>query len=187
MRHSCIIMALTTLCIALAGCAPRVYVEQDSTANFSNLRSFAWVSQPIGPVNNPILDSQILEERVKRAVVSDLTKRGFVQTSSDQSPDFLVTYHTVSKQKLESSGASFSLSFGGYYPYGFGNVMVPVGNNVQTREQGTLMLDIINAHDKRLIWRGWTKDWISQDNYSDQAVDKDVQKILAKFSPKPTL
>ncbi|MGB9430402.1 MAG: DUF4136 domain-containing protein [Gammaproteobacteria bacterium] len=174
---------LAVLAVALAGCSPRVLVEQDSTANFSNLHTFAWLSQPIGPVNNPILDSQILEERVKRAVVSDLTGRGYVQASSDQSPDFIVTYHTVSKQKLESSGASVALGFGGFYPYGFGNVIVPVGNNVQTREQGTLMLDIINAHDKRLIWRGWTKDWISQDNYSEQAVNNDVQKILAKFPP----
>jgi len=182
MRHTFFVI-LTCLSIALAGCAPRVLVEQDSTANFSNLRSFAWVSPPIGPVNNPILDSQILEERVKRAVVSDLTGRGYVETSSDQSPDFIVTYHTISKQELESSGASVSIGFGGFYPYGFGNVIVPVGNSVQTREQGTLMLDIINAHDKRLMWRGWTKDWISQDNYSEQAVNKDVQKILAKFPP----
>ena len=176
---------LAGLLLALAACAPRVYVEQDNTANLSGLRTFAWVSPPIGPVNNPILDSQILEERVQRAVVADLTARGFTQVASDQSPDFTVTYHTVSKQKLESSGASFAIGFGSYYPYGFGNVFVPVGTNVQSRDQGTLMLDIIDSRSKRLVWRGWTKDWISQDNYSDQAVAQDVHKILAKFPAMP--
>lgn len=173
------------LVVALAACAPRVYVEQDNTASFSGLRTFAWVSPPIGPVNNPILDSQILEGRVQRAVVADLSARGFTQVAANQSPDFTVTYHTVSKQKLESSGASFAIGFGSYYPYGFSNVFVPVGNNVQSRDQGTLMLDIIDGRSKRLIWRGWTKDWISQDNYSEQAVAQDVHKILSKFPAMP--
>ena len=173
------------LMMMLAACAPRVYVERDNTANLSGLRTFAWVSPPIGPVSNPILDSQILEDRVRRAVVADLTARGFTQVAADQSPDFTVTYHTVSKQVLESSGASFAIGFGGYYPYGFSNVFVPVGTNVQSRDQGTLMLDIIDGRSKRLVWRGWTKDWISQDNYSEQAVAQDVHKILAKFPATP--
>ena len=173
------------LVMALAACAPRVYVEQDNSVKLNGLRTFAWVSPPIGPVSNPILDSQILEERVQRAVVADLTARGFTQVAADQSPDFTVTYHTVSKEKLESSGASFAIGFGGYYPYGFGNVVVPVGPNVQSRDQGTLMLDVIDGRSKRLVWRGWTKDWISQDNYSEQAVAGDVHKILAKFPAFP--
>jgi hypothetical protein len=173
------------LVLALAACAPRVYVESDSTANFSGLRTFAWVSPPIGPVSNPILDSQILEDRVRRAVVADLTARGFTQVAANQSPDFTITYHTVSKQKLESSGASFAIGFGSFYPYGFSNVLVPVDTNVQSRDQGTLMLDIIDGRSKRLVWRGWTKDWISQENYSAQAVAQDVNKILAKFPAMP--
>lgn len=177
---------LAGLSVALAACAPRVYVEQDNSANLAGLRTFAWVSPPIGPIANPILDSQILEDRVQRAVVADLTSRGFTQVTPAQSPDFTVTYHTVSKQKLESSGASFAIGFGGYYPYGYSNVVVPVGGGVQSRDQGTLMLDIIDGHSKRLVWRGWTKDWISQDNYSEQAVTQDVHKILAKFPATPS-
>ncbi|MBU6421512.1 MAG: DUF4136 domain-containing protein [Gammaproteobacteria bacterium] len=185
--HKLPLTLLLVSVLALAACAPRVYVERDNTANLSGLHTFAWVSPPIGPVANPILDSQILEERVQRAVVADLTARGFTQVAANQSPDFTVTYHTVSKQKLESSGASFAIGFGGYYPYGFGNVVVPVGSNVQSREEGTLMLDIIDARSKRLVWRGWTKDWISLDNYSEQAVAEDVHKILAKFPGTPSM
>ncbi|MDE2022990.1 MAG: DUF4136 domain-containing protein [Gammaproteobacteria bacterium] len=184
MQKLLLAFALCSL-VALAACAPRVYVEQDHSVKLTGLRTFTWVSPPVGPVSNPILDSQILEERVQRAVVADLTARGFTQVAADQSPDFTVTYHTVSKQKLESSGASFAIGFGGYYPYGFGNVVVPVGNNVQSRDQGTLMLDIIDGRSKRLVWRGWTKDWISQENYSEQAVAQDVRKILAKFPAFP--
>ena len=34
---------------------------------------------------------------------------------------------------------------------------------------------------KRLVWRGWTKGWVSQDSYTDEAVKSAVQQILAKF------
>lgn len=174
---------LGVLTLALAACAPRVTIEHDHQANFLDLHTFAWVTPKAGPVTNPILDSDILEGRVQRAVIADLSRRGYVQTDSRQDADFLVTYHTVSKQKLESTPASFSIGFGGYYPYGYGNVFMPVGNTVQSREQGTLMLDVIDAKTQRLIWRGWTNDWISKSNYSEQAVANDVQRILAKFPP----
>ncbi|MDE2196185.1 MAG: DUF4136 domain-containing protein [Gammaproteobacteria bacterium] len=178
-------LLLMAVALLLVGCAPRVMVEHDSSAPFSDYHSFAWVSPPVGPVKDPILDSQILDDRVKHAVIADLNARGYVETAPDKSPDFIVTYHTVSKQKLESSGASFSFGFVDAFPSGFGSVIVPVGNNVESREQGTLMLDVLDGHNKRLVWRGWTRDWVSQDNYSEKAVSQAVQDILARFPPKP--
>lgn len=177
---------VAALLLALAGCTSSVLVEQDDTAQFSNLHTFAWVRPPQGPVQNPILDSQILEERVRRAAVADLTSRGYAQTTPDQSPDFIVTYRTVGKQELQSTGTTFSFGFIDAFPSGFGSVIVPVGNTVESREQGTLMLDIIDGHNKRLVWRGWTSDWVSQDNYSEKAINKAVEEILAKFPPKST-
>jgi hypothetical protein len=176
---------LATVCMALVGCAPRVYVDQDSSARFSNLHTFAWVSPPSGEVRDPILDSQILGERVQRAVVANLTGRGYTHTTPDQKPDFIITYHTVGKEKLQTPGPSFSFGFVDAFPRGFGSIVVPVGDDIQSREQGTLMLDIIDGQSKRLVWRGWTTDWVSQDNYSMQAVTKAVDEILARFPPSP--
>jgi hypothetical protein len=171
------------LALSLAACAPRVMVEHDATAGFGSYHSFAWVSPPPAPVKDPILDSQILEDRVKQAVVGELTARGYLQVATGQAADFIVTYHTSSKQQIESSGPSFSFGFIDAFPSGFGSVVVPVGGNVESREQGTLMLDIIDAHDKRLVWRGWTNGWVSQSNYSEKAVSQAVREILAKFPP----
>ena len=183
MRHS-FLTILAGVCIVLAGCAPRVYVEQDNSMRFSDLHSFEWVSPPIGKVKDPILDSQILGERVQRAVVTNLSGRGYKQTTPEQNPDFIITYHIVSKTQLQSSGASFSFGFFNASPNRFGSVAL--GNNVQTQEQGTLMLDIIDAHNQQLMWRGWTNDVVNQDNYSEQAITKTVDAILAKFPPKPS-
>lgn len=181
-RFTLFIMAI----VLLSGCAPRVLVEHDDTARFVGLHTFAWISPPQGPVRNPILDSQILEGRVQRAVVADLTRRGYVETTPQQSPNFIVTYHTVGQQKLQSSGVGFGFGFGyvDSFPSGYGSVIMPVDNTVESREQGTLMLDIIDGRSKRLVWRGWTSDWVNRDNYSEKAVTQAVEEILAKFPPK---
>lgn len=175
------VFACTLLVFLLAGCAPRVYTEQDDQARFEGYHSYAWLSPPAAPVRDPILDSQILESRVRHAVEGTLTSRGFQEVAVDAGPDFLVTYHTASKQKIESSGASLSFGFIDAFPHGFGAVAVPVGGDVESRDEGTLMVDVMDAKSKRLVWRGWTSGWLNQDNYTQEAVDSAVKQILDKF------
>lgn len=165
----------------LAACSPRIYTEQDEQAHFDGYHSYAWLTPPPSPVRDPILDSQILEGRVRHSVEADLAHRGFQEVPPDAGPDFLVTYHTASKQKIESSGATFSFGFIDSFPRGFGAVAVPVGGDVESRDEGTLMLDVIDAKSKRLVWRGWTSGWLSQDNYTQEAVDSAVKQIFDKF------
>ena len=167
--------------LLLSACAPRIYTEQDDQAVLTGYHSYAWVAPTDKTIKDPILDSQILESRVRRAVAATLGARGMSEVAPDTNPDFMVTYHTTAKQKIESSGASFSFGIVDTFPHGFGAVAVPVGSDVQSREEGTLMLDIIDGKSKRLVWRGWTTGWVSQDSYTDEAVNSAVQQILAKF------
>ena len=176
-----LIFSCVLLTLLLGGCAPRVYTEQDDQARLEGYHNYAWLSPPAAPVRDPILDSQILESRVRHAVQGALTARGFQEVQVDAGPDFLVTYHTASKQKIESSGASLSFGFIDAFPHGFGAVAVPVGGDVESRDEGTLMVDVIDAKSKRLVWRGWITGWLNQDNYSQEAVDSAVKDILDKF------
>jgi len=176
-----LILGLALAGLLLAGCSPRIYTEQDEQAHFDSYHSYAWLSPPPGKVRDPILDSQILEGRVRRAVEGNLKTRGYDEVQADAGPDFLVTYHTASKQKIESSGASFSFGVLDTFPRGFGAVAVPLGPDVESRDEGTLMVDIIDGRSKRLVWRGWTTGWESQDNYTQEAVNSAVQQILEKF------
>ena len=163
----------------LSACAPRIYVDQDPDAKLGGYHRFAWLSPPPSPVRDPILDSQILDGRVHKAVSADLKARGYEEVAPDANPDFLVTYHTSAKQTLQSTGPSFSFGFVDAFPRGFG--AVGFGPDVQTRDEGTLMLDVLDAQNKRLVWRGWTTELLNQDNYSDSAVAGAVKDIFDKF------
>ncbi len=173
------IVALSALALLLAACSPRIYVEQDDTAHLGAYHSYAWLSPPPGPVRDPILDSQIFEGRVQRAVEADLKARGYTPAADPAGADFLVTYHTVSKQKLDSGGVGFGFGVVDAFPRGFGTVVV--APPVESRDEGTLMLDMIDGKSKRLVWRGWTSGWLNQDNYTDAAVASAVHQILDKL------
>jgi hypothetical protein len=165
--------------LLLSACAPRIYVDQDPDAKLGGYHRFAWLSPPPAPVRDPILDSQILDGRVHKAVSADLKGRGYEEVAPDASPDFLVTYHTSSKQTLQSTGPSFGFGFVDAFPRGFG--AVGFGPDVQTRDEGTLMLDVLDAQSKRLVWRGWTTQLLNQDNYSDSSISGAVKDIFDKL------
>ena len=175
------LLGLAGLTLLLAACAPRIYTEQDQDAKLAGYHRFAWATPPAGPVRDPILDSQILEARVHKAVTTDLASRGYEEVAPDANPDFLVTYHTSAKQTIQSSGPSFSFGFVDAFPRGFGAVGFPVGPDVQSRDEGTLMLDVLDGQSKRLVWRGWTTELLNQDNYSDKSVQDAVKAIFDKF------
>jgi hypothetical protein len=180
----CTLWGLAGLTLLLAACAPRIYTEQDQDAKLSGYHRFAWLTAPVGPVRDPILDSQILESRVHKAVTGDLAARGYTEVAPDANPDFLVTYHTSSKQIIDSSNPSFGF-FMGLGPHGAGGAVLATGPDIQSRDEGTLILDVMDGQSKRLVWRGWTTQLLNQDNYSDQSVQSAVKNIFDKFPAKP--
>ena len=52
--------------------------------------------------------------------------------------------------------------------------------------EGTLILDIIDAHNNEITWRGWASKALDHDPDPDNVrmyVNKAVEKILEKFPP----
>jgi hypothetical protein len=175
------LLSILAAAFLLSACSPRIYVDQDPDAKLGGYHRFAWAPPPPAPVHDPILDSQILDDRVHKAVSADLKGRGYEEVAPDANPDFLVTYHTSSKQTVQSTGSNFSFGFGfvDAFPHSFG--AVGFSPDVQTRDEGTLMLDVLDAQSKRLVWRGWTTQLLNQDNYSASSIAGAVRDIFDKF------
>ena len=167
--------------LLLAGCATPVQYEYNS-APYVQWHNFAWVAPPPGPIRNPVVDSGILATRVEQAVTATLTAQGYRQVASPMRADFVVTYHT-SLQKKQEPNPSVGLSYG-WWGHPFSSVVVsqPGQREVQ---QADLIIDVVEAKTKRLVWRGWVTNSPSRSNYSQQAVAAAVAKIFSKFPPQP--
>ena len=170
---------LATL-LFLGGCATGVRTEFDEQADFDRYRTFSWLAPEVRGVDDPILDSQLLNKRVKRAVVAALQQRDY--EAVDNNPDCLVTYHTASKEKLRSSAYRVGIGYGPHYGY-WGQHVLFDGPDIRSYEEGVLIVDIIDAQSDTLIWRGWDSSLLTQRNFAEQAIRESVEKILAKFPP----
>lgn len=172
------LMVMLLASVVLAGCAPQIHTEYDEKADFSNYKTFTWAPPVIKKVENPILDSELLTERVYKAVKEELTRRGYTEVEKDA--DFNITYHTASKEKLRSSPFSIGIGYGHYYGR-WGHSVIFDGPDMRSEEEGVLILDIMT--NNKLVWRGWDTSLVSQKNYSQKAINQAVEKILAKFPP----
>ncbi len=169
---------ITMLALALAGCAPsmRIQTDADPNADFSGYRTYTWLPLPQGGdrrVNNPTVAS-----RITSAVDATLNSKGLhKQTSGD--PDFFVGYHAALQGRTDATTVNT------YYGYGWGAWGPPYATTaVRYFEQGTLIIDIVDAASMKLVWRG------SAEAEIDRAVDEQkrrerandaVRKIFADF------
>ena len=66
------------------------------------------------------------------------------------------------------------IGYGYFGPYGY-DYSYPVA---------VLVIDVLDAKNHRLIWRGWVSRGIRQSNFSAAAIYRDVNRILAHFPPR---
>ncbi len=170
------VMAVVAI-VAIAGCSStQIRTDYDQFATFRGLRTYAWIEEDASRGTNPSINNPLVDRRIRNAVDSELIRRGYQRVSSGN-PDFRIRYHVIGTDKVEiQSGSSY-----GYYRYGY-------GNDVYSYEytEGTLVIDIIDGKDNRLIWRGWARKALDDNPHPEQVdmyVRQAVQKLLKEFPP----
>jgi hypothetical protein len=140
----------------------------DPKVNFTNLKTYDWL--PASEKTN--IDSFTLM-RVKKAVNAELQARGIRKTS--ENPDFLIAAHLGSKDKVNVKNWGYRRSYRG-------------SDRVVTYqyEEGSLILDFVDAKSKTLIWMGAAKAniyGVLTPEERERLVNEGVQKILRNFPP----
>lgn len=172
--------------VILSACSTmRVESDHDGSANFSDLKTYSWVSRA---KRDPILtriNDEFVESRVQQAVNSQLAAKGYkMQTSG--TPDFLVSYYASLTAKLR-----VRTDYDGYRKPSESLGSIPSTGRTRTRvhdfDQGLLVLHIVDPETKKLMWRGTAEDAVdlrwSQERKTAK-ISEAVQKMLSQFPPK---
>ena len=179
----------------LTGCSPVVSVstDYDRTAPFSQYRTWNWYQA--APTASRDADKfgnydTFLDKRIKGAILSQMSAKGFNQSSTN--PDILVAYDVSIERRQEvEPGFTYAPGFGwgyGYwygYRYDYGFRRFPNYTMVQEYNEGTVVIDIVNAKDNQLIWRGWGQARVGTAGISESEINRIVREILEKYPPKP--
>lgn len=160
--------------ILLANCSSiRVNMDYDQEADFSAYKTFAWLPQRKGTAaRNPLAD-----KRIKKAVNDELIAKGYA--GDTRVPDLLLAYHTGMRSKIDVT--SWGYRYGRYWRYPVGRV------SVYQYQEGTLVLDIVDAQKKELVWRGVAQKALSETSSvekKEENLTKIVAKLLKKFPPQ---
>ncbi len=165
--------ALVTLTLAIAGCAStevRSYIARG--IDLREHRTYNWAREDARATGDPRLDNnRFFQERVQAAVEEQLAHRGFEKTDS---PDLIVRYHAGVIQVIEGGRTG---------PSGQCDECEP-----EVYDQGTLVIDLVDARTNTLLWRGWAKGSIDgvidNQQWMEQRIDEAVARIMRELPPR---
>ncbi len=168
------IILLLLLLVFTASCATvSVNYDYDPDVNFTNLKTFNWMPDPKRAKKHGLT-----LKRVKTAVKRELKSKGISLVY--EYPDFLIAIH--GDKQLRTTITDWGYSPGRYgWHWGRGGI------DVYQYEEGTLILDFIDANNKELIWRGTATGIVDPDLSPEKRtenINKAVAKTLENFPPE---
>ena len=161
--------------LAAVAQAQKIKVEYDKSVDFSKFKTYA-----IDPVDNAA--KPMLRLAIQAAVQDDLTKRGL--TKVDANPDLYVQmYGAVDSDAIANYHDPIYGS--GIPPLNYGITLwhnIPGTVTTVVVHKGELVVDLIDARQKQLIWRGIAKQNLStqRDKLLDQ-VNTTVEKMFKQY------
>jgi hypothetical protein len=163
----------------LIACAPgmQVYTDYDRDYSMRDYATYSWAEQSeIEAKNNPLYYNELTDKRIKSAVNEQLAIKGYKLTS--ENPDLILHYHIVVEDRTEIQ----SDPYGYYGPY-----WMRTRTYSYQYKLGTLIIDLMDAQNKNLLWRGWAVSVLNQEYTPDKTevnIRLAVTNILEKL-PKP--
>jgi hypothetical protein len=150
----------------------RVATHVDPTANFSKYRSFEIKRGLI--VRNGAVDPRAtdIQASVENALKEELMRKGLVPSA--ENPDIFVTYTQGARTRQELEQVWI---YGGY-GWAYGPHFIDIF--VEEHTDSTFVVDVIDATEKRIVWRSIVKS-VDQDFGTADYVRRVVKKALEKY------
>lgn len=159
----CAIVACMTSAIALG---QQVSVNYNHSQSFTQFHTYAWGSNNANQIQNSIL-AQVAVQDVDTA----LQGKGLQKVAENQNPDIIVTANGGMKEQTSYSAWGMR-GIGG----GMGGI-TPEQNVI-----GTMIVDLYDAKNQSLIWRGIAQNSLNNNgNKNQQMVQKAITKMFQQW------
>jgi len=161
----------------------RVVTDLNPEADFSAYRTYQLTEEPPTEEIDRVVFDDIVVARIRQAIDSVLAGKGY--SEAREAPDLLVSWHggVDARAKYTGVGGRYGLPpYGSPYP-GFG---YPASGRVGAWDQGTVLIEVVDAKDGDLVWRGLgqTTLYAESDAAKRQALtSKSIAKIMQDFPP----
>lgn len=166
-----LVAAATTGCVTMT-----VASHLDRGTNFAQFHTWDWGPADALPTGDPRLDNNpFFEDHLEGAVEKQFAARGLERVAAGVTPDLLVHYHANINQRFEVNGVDRE------HGYCYENCEP----KVIEYEQGTLVIDVVDTHTNKVVWRGWAQDsvqgMIDNQDRMERKINEAVTKMMKEF------
>jgi hypothetical protein len=170
-----IIPLLVLACAVFPAGAQKARIDFDHGRHFSRYKSYSWVQAPDGQSPDALFPNQLMRERIAGFIEEALAAKGLKRVESGG--DLLVSYQVkVTEEPMYTT-------IGNGWGWGWGS-----GISTTTTDmiyQGTLVVDMSDAHQKQLVFQGKSTQTISsRPAKNTRRLAKAVNEIFEKYPPK---
>lgn len=162
--------------MVMAACSPeiRVFSDHDPEYDLGKYITFSFIkNENIESENNPLYYNELNDKRIKSAVKDQLINKGYDYT--EEPSELIVHYHIiVDDQTLVTTDP---------HAYLYSPNWMHFRTNIQQYREGTLIIDVMEAKSKNLIWRGWAVSALDAANTPEE-IDRLVQSTIARIFKK---
>ena len=164
-----------------------VMSDYDKSVDFTKYKTYSFYGWA---KNSDSLLNQLDKQRIERAFADEFAKRGLKLVK--ESGDLIVSLYIVTNQHQETTATTMNTGpyyVGRYYGFGpgwgWGGGMATTSVRTYNYTVGTLICDVYDAKEKKLIWEGIAKGTISEDpSNRDVNIPKSVARLMKKYPVK---
>ena len=150
----------------------KVITDFDSSANFSNYKSFAFSKSQIKKLEISDLD----KKRILSSIENLMQNKGYVSSSN---PDLIINVDTKSREDVYINRYNDFPFYGWYGP------TISTTYKPSSRIVGLLYIDVIDAKTGSLLWQGNGSGSLSSNKLSrDELINNFVSKLLESYPSK---
>ena len=166
---------LAAVSLGITSCSPfQVKSDYSATANFSDYKTYLLRTDDLKL--NDLDKDRVLNELSKQVQAKGLT--------SSQNPDLIINVK-ASHKKIQDVTTSYNAGFGWGRPWGWGGGFGMGNTWTNNYNSGTIVIDIIDAKTRKLVWQG-VGSGISVDSprSKQKQIPQIVAEIMANYPPQ---
>ncbi|MEE8468354.1 MAG: DUF4136 domain-containing protein, partial [Planctomycetota bacterium] len=173
LTHVLLGLLLATLFGLTACSSTSVDVRANPGLDMATYRVYSWLPLAREGTGDPRFDDELIHSQIVSAIEQELETRGYVLSQGTE-PDFLIAYHAAVKRQIH---ASAMYEDHGYRP---GWSWAQPTTQVTSYDEGTLILDLLEARTRKIVWRAALQARVDSDA-SPKKREKRIIKAVARM------
>ena len=177
-----------TVVVAASGCSRGVPVRTivAPQAFLSELHSYNILpvpprrdGRPAAGAYDPMVNNSITNRALRESIAATLDARGYA--FEEETPDFAIAFYASAREKLDVTAWDYGYPY--WPPW---RRPVPPAQTVTRYTEGMVVIDVLNAKSRDLLWRGEGTAVLTNDPADDAKLLQDVAVAIVNKFPRAT-